>query len=47
MITCIVPYVGGAVWDALQVPEAALLPGVAGVAIITTVAATLRLDDVP
>jgi MFS transporter, CP family, cyanate transporter len=44
-ITCIVPYVGGAVWDALGVPEAALLPGVAGVAIIASVAATLRLDD--
>jgi MFS transporter, CP family, cyanate transporter len=43
-ITCIVPYVGGAVWDALQVPEAALLPGVAGVVIITIVATTLRLD---
>lgn len=45
-ITCIVPYVGGAVWDALGVPEAALLPGLAGVAIITTVAATLGLNDV-
>jgi MFS transporter, CP family, cyanate transporter len=44
-ITCIVPYVGGAVWDALHVPEAALLPGVAGVVIIATGAATLRLDD--
>jgi CP family cyanate transporter-like MFS transporter len=44
-ITCIVPYVGGAVWDALAVPEAALLPGLAGVLIITTVAATLSLDD--
>jgi MFS transporter, CP family, cyanate transporter len=43
-ITCIVPYVGGAVWDALQVPEAALLPGVAGAVIITIVATTLRLD---
>jgi hypothetical protein len=28
----------------LQVPEAALLPGVAGVVIITIVATTLRLD---
>jgi len=44
-ITCVVPYVGGAVWDALGVPEAALLPGLAGVVIVTTVAATLRLDD--
>lgn len=45
MITCIVPYVGGAVWDALGVPEAALLPGFAGVAIVTTVAATLSFKD--
>ena len=44
-ITCIVPYVGGAVWDALVVPQAAILPGLAGVVIITTVAATLRLSD--
>jgi MFS transporter, CP family, cyanate transporter len=44
-ITCLVPYVGGAVWDALRVPEAALLPGMAGAVIIATVAATLRLDD--
>jgi len=44
-ITCIVPYVGGAVWDALVVPEAAVLPGFAGVLIITAAAATLRLGD--
>lgn len=44
-ITCLVPYIGGAVWDALHVPQAALLPGVAGVLIITTVAATLRLEE--
>jgi CP family cyanate transporter-like MFS transporter len=44
-ITCIVPYVGGAVWDALGVPEAALLPGLAGVAVVTAVAATLRFND--
>ncbi len=44
-ITSVVPYAGGAVWDALQVPEAALLPGIAGVVIIAAVATTLRLDD--
>jgi MFS transporter, CP family, cyanate transporter len=44
-ITSVVPYAGGALWDALQIPEAALLPGVAGVVIITAVAVTLRLGD--
>jgi CP family cyanate transporter-like MFS transporter len=44
-ITCIVPYVGGAVWDALAVPEAALLPGLTGVVIVSAVAATLRFND--
>jgi CP family cyanate transporter-like MFS transporter len=43
-ITCLVPYAGGAIWDALQVPEAALLPGVVGALIIGTVGATFRLD---
>lgn len=45
-ITCIVPLIGGAVWDALAVPEAALLPGAVGAVMITAIAATLRLDDV-
>jgi MFS transporter, CP family, cyanate transporter len=45
-ISCIAPYVGGAVWDALGVSEAALLPGVAGAVIISIIAVTLRLDDV-
>ena len=43
-ITCLVPYVGGAVWDALQTAEAALLPGAAGVAIVVAAAATMRLE---
>jgi CP family cyanate transporter-like MFS transporter len=43
-ITFIVPWLGGAVWDATHVTEAALLPGVAGALIVGTMASTFRLE---
>jgi len=43
-ITFIVPYIGGAVWDATRLTEAALLPGVAGALIVGLVGATFRLE---
>ena len=44
-ITCIVPYAGGAVWDATHLTDAALLPGAVGALLIATVAATFRLEE--
>lgn len=43
-ITFIVPYIGGAVWDATHLTEAALLPGVAGALIVGFVGATFRIE---
>ncbi|HTW73137.1 MAG TPA: hypothetical protein VME47_24890, partial [Acetobacteraceae bacterium] len=43
-ITFIVPYIGGAVWDATHLTEAALLPGVAGALLVGFVGATFRLE---
>jgi MFS transporter, CP family, cyanate transporter len=42
-ITFIVPYLGGAVWDATHLTEGALLPGALGALIVVTMAGTLRL----
>jgi CP family cyanate transporter-like MFS transporter len=42
-LTFIVPYLGGAVWDATRVNAAALLPGVVGSLIVVAIAATFRL----
>ena len=44
-ITFVVPYIGGAVWDATHRSVAALLPGVAGALIVLTVAASFRLTE--
>lgn len=43
-ITFLVPYLGGAVWDATHISEAALLPGVAGALIVGAMASTFRLE---
>ncbi|HVC59777.1 MAG TPA: MFS transporter [Acetobacteraceae bacterium] len=43
-ITFIVPWLGGAVWDATHRTDAALLPGVVGVLIIVAMASTFRLE---
>jgi CP family cyanate transporter-like MFS transporter len=43
-ITFVVPWLGGAVWDATHVPEAALLPGVLGALIVIAMASTFRLE---
>ena len=42
-MTFIVPYLGGVVWDATLLTEAALLPGAVGALIVVVIAATLRL----
>ncbi|HEY3848130.1 MAG TPA: MFS transporter [Acetobacteraceae bacterium] len=42
--TFVVPYLGGAVWDATQVTETALLPGAAGMLIVVAMASTVRLE---
>lgn len=44
-LTFIVPYVGGAIWDATHLTEAALIPGVAGTLLVLGAAATFRLGD--
>ena len=44
-ITFVVPYIGGAVWDATHRSGAALLPGVAGALLVLTVAASFRLTE--
>jgi CP family cyanate transporter-like MFS transporter len=41
-MTFIVPYLGGALWDATHWTDAALLPGAAGALIVIAVAATFR-----
>jgi CP family cyanate transporter-like MFS transporter len=46
-LTFIVPYVGGAIWDATHLTEAALIPGVAGTLLVLGAAATFRLHRVP
>jgi CP family cyanate transporter-like MFS transporter len=43
-ITFVVPWLGGAVWDATHVTEAALLPGVLGMLITAAMASTFRLE---
>lgn len=43
-MTFLVPWLGGAVWDATHRTEAALLPGAAGALIVIAVAATFRLE---
>lgn len=43
-ITFLMPYIGGAIWDATHMREAALIPGVAGGLLILGVAATFRLS---
>ena len=43
-ITFVVPYLGGAVWDATHLTDAALLPGVVGALIVVAMASTLRLE---
>jgi MFS transporter, CP family, cyanate transporter len=42
-LTFLVPYIGGAVWDATRVTDAALLPGALGALIVIGFAATLNL----
>jgi MFS transporter, CP family, cyanate transporter len=42
--TFLVPWLGGAVWDATHIAEAGLLPGVAGALIVGTMASTFRLE---
>jgi MFS transporter, CP family, cyanate transporter len=42
--TFLVPWLGGAVWDATHITEAALLPGVAGALIVAAMASTFRLE---
>jgi MFS transporter, CP family, cyanate transporter len=44
-ITFVVPWLGGAVWDATYVTQAALLPGAAGALILITMAFTFRLES--
>jgi CP family cyanate transporter-like MFS transporter len=43
-ITFIVPYLGGAVWDATHVTQAALLPGLLGALLLIAMAVTFRLQ---
>ncbi len=43
-ITFVIPWLGGAVWDATHVTEAALLPGVAGALLVVAMASTFRLE---
>jgi MFS transporter, CP family, cyanate transporter len=42
-LTFLVPYIGGAVWDATHITDAALLPGAVGALIVIAVATTLNL----
>lgn len=42
--TFVVPYLGGAVWDATHRTEAALLPGVVGALMVVAMASTFRLE---
>jgi MFS transporter, CP family, cyanate transporter len=43
-ITFVVPYLGGALWDATHIAQAALLPGVAGMLLVVVMAATFRRE---
>jgi CP family cyanate transporter-like MFS transporter len=43
-ITFVVPWLGGAVWDATHRADAALLPGVAGALLVLAMASAFRLD---
>lgn len=43
IVTFIVPYLGGAVWDATRLNDAALLPGAIGMFIVIAMAGTLNL----
>lgn len=46
-ITFIVPYIGGAIWDATHLTEAALIPGVAGTLLVLGAAVTFRVEREP
>jgi CP family cyanate transporter-like MFS transporter len=43
MTTFLVPFIGGAVWDATHLTQAALFPGAAGALLILAVAGTFRV----